>query len=87
MTMVRSALRTGRLYPQEMLMILISVRGWVDPKVTVRTEGFYVNEKCQWRQLESNQRPSDLLYSTLTTVLPRTPPPLVENTWLETYKL
>jgi hypothetical protein len=55
-----SALRTGPP-SKERFLVLMSVRGWVNPRTIVRPED-YVNEKFQWHHRETNPRPSGFPY-------------------------
>jgi len=69
---ILSALRTVRLYLQEIFLVLISVRGWVNPRATVRPEELCQRKKFQWHHWESKPQPS---VQCLNQLCHRVPPP------------
>jgi hypothetical protein len=52
---VLSALRTGHLYCQKIFVVLVFIKGWVDPGTTVRSERL-----CQWKILMTGYGTRDL---------------------------
>ena len=60
MVVMQSALFTGRIYPQGIFLVLMFIKGWLDPRTMVRPEGL--------RQLKIPVTPSGIEPATFLLV-------------------
>jgi hypothetical protein len=79
MTVRLSALCTSHPLPPGRFLVLISVRGWVDPMAIVQLEVLGKLKKIQWPHRELNLQPSRFYQSASTNYAATFPSPIYTN--------
>jgi hypothetical protein len=80
-----SALHAGHILPPGRFVVLISVRGWVDPRAIVRLEGLSKLKRSTWSGTRTGDLPACSIVPQPTT-LPRAPSCYVQM-WILYWRL